>query len=267
MYHLVHLPSLFALLAAICMPLAALAQTPDYRISDTNHHVWLMYFGDHKLTDTWGLHTEVQVRRADLLNKSQQLLWRAGINYSLPNGMLLTSGYALAKSSPYGDYPAKTASKEHRIYEQLQLTQPLGRVQLMHRYRLEQRWTQAAGSTTSLYFNRARYLLKATLPLAGPTLEPNELYLSAYDEIFIGFGKNVHRNVFDQNRASFVLGYKFSPAAALEIGYLHQLVQQRAPLSTGETVVENNHTLQAGFIYNLDFRRKETPALPTPAAP
>lgn len=259
--------SAFLLCVGLLLAAATQAQTPQYRVTDTNHHAWYMYFGDHKLTDHWGLHTEAQFRRASLLSKPQQLLLRGGVNYTLASGPMLTAGYCFVKTYPYGDYPAKTASIEHRVYEQLQLAQPLGRITLLHRYRLEQRWVHPVGNNPALYFNRARYLLKATLPLMGATLEPRELFLAAYDEVFLGFGRNVNRNLFDQNRAYLALGYKISPQASLEAGYLNQRVQQRNPLPTGESVLENNHTLQLGLTYNVDFRRKTVPAEPAPVAP
>jgi hypothetical protein len=62
------------------------------------------------------------------------------------------------------------------------------------------------------------------------------------------FGKNVARNVFDQNRAYIALGRKFSHATNLEVGYLEQTVQRRDGL-----VFEHNHTLQVAIYSKLPF--------------
>ncbi|WP_156026891.1 DUF2490 domain-containing protein [Sporocytophaga myxococcoides] len=39
-----------------------------------------------------------------------------------------------------------------------------------------------------------------TLHLKEHTVDANESYLNAYDEIFIRFGDNTGKNFFDQNR-------------------------------------------------------------------
>ncbi|WP_299755423.1 DUF2490 domain-containing protein [uncultured Pontibacter sp.] len=222
------------------------------RIKDNNTNAWLMYFGDHKFADKWGIHAELQLRRHNTFQDPQQLLIRTGINYDLAPNAMLTLGYGYIETHPYGDYPAADKFPEQRIYQQLQLKGSLARLGLTHRYRLEQRWVKQPNTDDYTYLNRARYMLKAILPLAGPTLEPKELFLAAYDEVFVGFGKNVKQNIFDQNRAYIALGYKISDAASLEVGYLNQIVQK----SNG-VVFEHNHTLQFGFSHTLNFASQQ----------
>jgi hypothetical protein len=237
------------LLASCLLPNKAFAQ--EARIKDQNNNGWYMYFGDHKLSDKFGLHTEVQVRRYNVLKDPQQLLLRGGVNYNLTPTAMATVGYGYIETHPYGDYPAAGKFPEHRIYEQLQLKGSLGVIEMTHRYRLEQRWVKPAGAEEATYLNRARYFLRGTLPLLGSTLEAKEPYLAVYDEVLIGFGKNVQHNIFDQNRAYIAIGYKLSSAAAVEAGYLNQIVQK----SNG-VIFEHNHTLQLGLTYNLDFTAK-----------
>lgn len=245
-----YLLSLLSLL--ICLSSAALAQ--DGRIKDHNQNGWYMYFGDHKLTPKWGLHTEVQWRRHNIIADPQQLLIRTGINYDLTPAAMFTLGYGYIETHPYGDFPAAGTFPEHRIYQQLQLRGSVSRVGLMHRYRLEQRWVKPFGTTESIYLNRARYMLKATLPLQGTTIDAKEPFLAVYNEIFVGFGDKVQRNIFDQNRAYAAVGYKISDAATLELGYLNQIVQKASGL-----VFEHNHTLQVSLFYNLDFSKPHNP--------
>lgn len=230
-------------------PYAAIAQSE--RIKDFNRNGWYMYFGDHRFTDKWGLHTELQVRRYNYLKDPQQLLIRTGINYNLTDNAMFTLGYGFIKTYPYGEYPAADDFLEHRIYEQLQLKGSLARLGLAHRYRLEQRWVQSPVTSDYTYLNRARYMLRVTLPLIGSTTEAKEPYLAAYNEIFIGFGNKIQRNIFDQNRAYLALGYKINDAAAVEMGYLNHIVQKPNGI-----VFEHNHTLQAGLTYNIDFRKQ-----------
>jgi hypothetical protein len=67
----------------------------------------------------------------------------------------------------------------------------------------------------------------------------------------VNFGRQVARNVFDQNRASLAFGYKFSPAAALEVGYQYQVAAQR-----NGRIFEYNQILTVLYTYSLDLRRK-----------
>jgi hypothetical protein len=232
-------------------PLAT-AQAPGKRINDVNQHAWLMYFGAHKLSEKVGIHTEAQVRRARVLRDWQQLLLRTGVNYFATPNAMLTLGYAYVDTYPYGDFPAASIFPEHRLYEQLQLYGSAGRFGFVHRYRLEQRWVRFPNAAESTYLNRARYMFRATFPLQGPTIDNKEFYLAAYDEIFVGFGKHMAHNFFDQNRLYGAVGYKFNPRVLVELGYLNQIVQQR----NGQ-IFEHNHTLQAALYYSFDFSRRD----------
>jgi hypothetical protein len=233
---------------------AANAQTD--RVKDVNTIGWYQYVGDHYFAPRWSLHTNAQYRRYQMIRKIQQYAGRIGLNYDLSPRVVLGAGYQHAYSYPYGDYPAADNVPEHRLYQQLVLKGAEGRVALTHRYRLEQRWVTHPGAADATHTNRIRYQVKAVLPLAGKTVAANTPYLSASEEVMVNFGRQVARNVFDQNRAALALGYKFSSAAALEAGYLHQLAAQR-----NGRIFEYNHILNISYIYNLDLRRK---TIPTP---
>jgi opacity protein-like surface antigen len=231
---------LLAGIAALCSPASAHAQ----RRTDVNANGWYTFNGDHRLSDSWGAHTEFQWRRHNIITDPQQLIMRLGANYYAGKQVMFTTGYGLIESYSGGQY-----FPEQRLYEQVQLSEPMGRLVLTHRYRLEQRWDKLAGTSSYLYLNRMRYMLRGTVPLKGRTVQPREPYFSAYDEIFVGFGNNVP-NVFDQNRASAGLGYKLSREAAVEADYMYQITQQR-----NRTVFQHNHTLVIGLQYNFDFRQ------------
>ena len=120
-----------------------------------------------------------------------------------------------------------------------------GKVSFVHRLRLEQRWV---GRFTDMdqkrpeeyiYLNRVRYMLRAEVPLS------KKVYAAAYDEIFIGFGKNVGENIFDQNRIGLLLGYKVNSSFRIEGGFLNQAVQLGREIN-GKNVFQQNN----GFIIN-----------------
>jgi len=94
-----------------------------------------MYFGDHQLAQSpWGVHFDGQWRRQGVGQKWQQLLLRPGMNYDISTTAQASGGYAFIKSYPYGDYPARFTTPEHRIWQQLVLRQQIGKVGVAHRF-------------------------------------------------------------------------------------------------------------------------------------
>lgn len=230
------------------------SKAQSIRTNTNNFNTWVVYNGQHLITDKLGIHAEIQVRRNDGISNWQQLLLRPGVFYKINKNVLATAGYAFVETYPYGDIPsAKTAFPEHRIWEQLQLTQQTGSVDVINRLRLEQRFLgdATAGTFTNVrYENRARYMLKANIPLGKAT----PFYLPLYDEVFIAFGKNVKYNTFDQNRLGLGLGYNAGKTTKIEFGYMYQYVQQRNLTATLNQVVENNHTLAINVFSSLPFK-------------
>jgi hypothetical protein len=189
--------------------------------------------------------------------KWQQLLLRPGINYDFNANVQASGGYGFINSHPYGDFPARAVIPEHRIWQQLLLRQGVGKANLAHRFRLEQRFIgvkdlslpEGDRLTGYSHRNRFRYFVKGTVPVGsgGPD---SKYFLAAYNEVMFNFGKNTANNVFDQNRAYIALGRKLRGIGAIEIGYLQQTVQQ----GNGR-VFEFNHTLQVGLFSNRRIGR------------
>ncbi|MBK9489921.1 MAG: DUF2490 domain-containing protein [Haliscomenobacter sp.] len=222
------------------------------RIIAPSTHAWYMENGTIKLNEKWLLFHDVQFRRADLLPEDQQLLLRAGIGYNLSSSIQIMAGYCFVQTYPYGDFPVRNQFPENRLWQQLILKAPIGRAAFINRYRLEQRYlgNSTTGSLANPRFeNRARYLGRVNIPLQKG--DEYKLYGFIYDEIFINFGKNVGVNIYDQNRIAAGLGWKLDKKLSLELGYMNQMVQQRALQPNGKSVVENNHTLIASLVSNL----------------
>ncbi len=221
---------------------------------------WWMYFGNHRLTEKLGLHTEYQFRRSDFASHWQQSLMRVGLDYYLPNKSMVTGGYGWIVSFPYGEQPIAVKFTEHRIWEQFIMQNNLGRFYFHHRYRLEQRFLQNAtldseGQKVTDGFRfrqRARYRFQVSVPLTKKTMEDNTLFFAAYDEVFLGFGKGIQKNVLDQNRLYFALGWRFNKDVSVQLGYLNHRV-----IKPDGVRMESNHTLQTSLAYSLDFRNEK----------
>ncbi len=240
------------------MTLAPGLSAQDTRNNTTNTNAWIMYFGNHRFSERFGWHAEVQLRRHDVVSDPQQFLLRTGLDLYTKTSGRFTVGYAFIKTHPYGEFGVPNAFPEHRIWQQYTNSQSLGKVRLAHRYRLEQRMIGNATEGTfenGRYENRIRYMAKATVPL---TAGERGLFFAAYDEVMVNFGKEVAYNVFDQNRVYAALGISLSANLKVEAGYLNQLVMLRSLDAQLRNRIENNHTLQLGLFSTIPFYSPKT---------
>lgn len=247
------------LLTGLLSLFTVLSFAQNTRITDRNTIGWLAYTGTIRLDQKWSLHTELQFRRDRLISDPQQNLIRTGINYSLNNKLSLRAGYALAETYNYGDIPLNAFGKrftEHRIYQMAVLNDKSGIVEFSHRFMLEQRWIGRYTNATLtkedefVYWNRMRYMFRTNIPLTGRSIADKTPYLSVYDEILIGFGKNVNENIFDQNRLAILLGYRISAKARIEGGYLNQIAQLSREVN-GRNVFQDNKGILLSTILNF----------------
>jgi hypothetical protein len=234
------------------------------KIISPQAHGWIMYFGNHKINDRWGLHTEYQWRRAgrdenaNVFQDWQQSLMRLGVDYYAKNQTQVTAGYGWIKTFEYGDQPVSHSFNEHRCWEQFIVKNKVGRVDVQHRYRLEQRFVEqyklgSNGEFTQngyVFRNRVRYRFLLTVPLSRKEMQDNTLFLSLYDEVFLGFGAGIGKNILDQNRLYGALGWRFNKNFNVQLGYLNQYV-----VKADGVKAERNHTLQLGLTYNLNLSK------------
>lgn len=229
-----------ALFLSACFPAAA--QT---RLNDQNLHGWYVYTGDHPLNDRWGAHLEGQWRRHDAGVRPQQLLLRPALNYRISERIALSAGYAYVGTSRYGSYPAQAAFPEHRLYQQVTVKQQAARLELQHRFRIEERWIgQTAPAAPWRYQNRFRYMLRAVVPMSP------QWYGAVSNEIFLNLPPRNIASPYDQNRAFTGIGRKVNPYTRIEAGYLQQSLLQR-----NRRVLEWNHTILVGVYSVLPFGR------------
>lgn len=174
---------------------------------------WMMYFGNKKINQNINWHSEVQYRNYNAIGDLEQLLLRTGVGYDLTdnnNNILLGYGYILSQNYiPASD--DKVDVEEHRIFQQFITKQNINnRVMLQHRYRFEQRFIEDD------FRLRFRYFLGINIPI----VESKNLYISAYNEIFL----NSTGNVFDRNRLYGGMGYKLNDKFRFELGYMNQFL-------------------------------------------
>jgi len=125
-------------------------------------------------------------------------------------------GYGFINSQNYlPSTDEKQGINEHRIYQQFITRQNIGRVNVQHRYRFEQRCIESQD-----FRMRFRYFLAFSIPLNNKEMIDKTFYLSSYNEIFL----NHNDNVFDRNRLYGGIGFKLNKQARVEIGYMNQFL-------------------------------------------
>ena len=236
--------TLIALATIIMLSNSAQAQD-DLRDVVDQQVSWYMLFGNHRLTDQVGLHTEYQFRRTGLGADWQQSLLRVGLDWHRDDQQVVTGGYGWIRSFPYGEQPISETFDEHRIWQQLVTKSVTGQFKWMHRYRLEQRLMQF--SSGSRWQHRARYFMQVKWPV------PNhpEWAITAYEEAFIGLRTldTPVSNLLQQNRMSVALNRKWEGGTSVQVGYLRQVLIKGSGVEA-----ERNHILLVGLRHNLDFR-------------
>jgi len=244
-------------LLLLLVSLTLVSYSQNTRIKDNNSIGWYAFNSSVKLNNKWSLAGEFQWRRDNVISDPQQNLFRVGINRIIYPGVNIRAGYALAETYNYGDIPLNNLGKqftEHRSYEMLGLNNKIGIVDNNHRFMLEQRWVGRYSDVSlekednNVYTNRFRYMYRVQIPLKGREIADKTPYAAVYDEVFVGFGKNVNENVFDQNRLGVLVGYRFSPKVRIEGGFLSQIVQLGR-----EVGVRNVFQYNTGIIVSSNF--------------
>ena len=173
---------------------------------------WLIYFGNKDLNSKLNWHHEIQHRNYNLFGELEQLLIRTGLGYDLNGDNNILLGYGFIDSRNIIIDSSETLKiNEHRIYQQFISKQAIGKINIQHRYRFEQRFIKDD------FKLRYRYFLSLRIPL----LKTNKkYYISAYNELFIN---GTRENIFDRNRIYGGLGYSLNSNIKLELGYMNQV--------------------------------------------
>ncbi len=174
---------------------------------------WLIYFGNGKINDKWSIWTEAQYRSYNIIDDREQLLLRTAAMYNITPDATIAQGYAFVSGRVYDAAGKITNTTEHRLYQQVLLKQRLNRVNLSHRYRIEERFLK------DRFRVRFRYFLSANIPINKNKMEKGAAYFSAYNEVFL----NADKPVFDRNRLYGGLGYVFSNKFRMEAGAMTQM--------------------------------------------
>jgi uncharacterized protein DUF2490 len=221
------------------------------RRTSTNTNGWLVFNADVALNETWAILIDASARRSGTFDEPMANFVRGGLAYEVNDHVRVAVGANWSRTYSYGELPADYPVTERRIWQQVVLSHDIGRLDVSHRYRLEQRFRGRRNDPDVDHIdywersNRFRYQVRGTLPLSGDAIEAGEAYVSLANELFIGIGRNVQYNIFDQNRATLSLGYRLTRNWRTEVGFLEHVIFKGNGVD-----VERNHTLVLTLSYS-----------------
>ncbi len=208
---------------------------------------WLMYFGDNKINNRIGIHSELQLRNYALRETVEQTLFRVGLNWYIDPLVMISGGYGFIYTEPSRSNVEGFTTREHRIWEQLILRHRTRAVFMEHRYRIEQRFLENLNTGNSVFDNRVRYRFQVILPLYSISPSLRHFFLAGYNELFMNLGREFSGQLFDRNRLYGAVGYQVSPKLNFQLGYLNQYISLPGALEP-----DINHNLQVAVVFNMD---------------
>jgi hypothetical protein len=190
-----------------------------------------------------------------------QFQLRTGVEVTLnKHWSVVPVGYVYTWNERYGEQPARFVNHEHRFWEQVTFKHAIGRFNISHRGRLEQRHIQVHSESDGhvidhgydQFLNRVRYRFMANIPLNNPAMDAKTVYASLYDEVFYSWGKGITFEEPDQNRIFAGAGYQFTKLVSMQAGFYYQML-----IKSNGTMQENNVGFQVQVNYNFDFTKAE----------
>jgi Protein of unknown function (DUF2490) len=239
---------------------SAYSQTFSNRETVTQATEWFVVTSNIKVHKRIGILAEGQFRYVGTFDP-MQFQFRTGADININKNLsVMPLGYVYIWNPIYGKQPASFVNNEHRIFEQVAYKHKIGRFNISHRARLEQRYVEVHEANNSeiinrgyeLYLNRARYRLMVNVPLNHATMEPQTLYASLYNEIFVEWGRNVVYHKPDQNRVFVGLGYQFTKTLSVQTGFFYQMLIKLSGVKQ-----EDNIGFQLQVNYNIDLSKKD----------
>ncbi len=201
--------------------------------------VWLFWQNQYQFHQKWSFNTEVHARFDNYFQQPEQLLFRPSFQYQYREQVYFAAGYSYVHTFPYGELPLAADRTEHNSWIQLKLVQPINRVKITHRLRLEQRFQ----STWDLveerynfkkvqYGNRFRYRFQVQIPIT------ERWSVQVFDEFWIRTSERVGEISFDRNWFSVGASYTINKQVKIALSYLHQYIKH------SDTLFEQHHTAQ-----------------------
>ena len=215
----------------------------------SSDQIWIQSYHEAQISDRWTVLLDGGFRWRDGFDDKLAYIARTGIGYSLLPNLRIGGGFAFL--GVYGE--KKIVGQEYRPYQEISLRDNLGKINLSHRFRVEERiFKDLLPDPVTADFNfRFRYAIMLGIPVANLSSEnpQRKLILNLGNEIFLNAGKEISHRIFDQNR--LILSPTLQWSKDLSIAFTYN--SQFASTPQAETFL-HSHVAWLQVRYNFDFR-------------
>jgi len=226
---------MFKRFISISIILLSITSTVAQTTAEDKLGSWYILATNNKVSDNLSIQAQTQFRFYEVASELEQFKIRAGATYKFTKALSVSAGYAYFRTDPSYTSNQPLEFNEHRLYEDISLSNSFGKLGIKHRYRIEHRFFDFEDGNDTRHW--MRYMLKLSYPVT------EQISVDLYDEIFI----NLQTPLFGQNWLGGGVSYKLNDLLKLRAGY------QRISLEGA-----GFDRLQLGIYINTDLRNKET---------
>ena len=193
--------------------------------------LWYGYYNKLQINQNWVLNSEVQERHFYQPLVQHQLVFRTNLDRRILDDINVSLGFVVFLQSPNDPESESTLMvPELRTDFGFNAKKKYKYFNVNQRFKVEARFfhqtenNELVGGYQFSNF-RIRYQLGLDIPLINKQ-DAEKLILKIKDEVMFNFGKNIVKNVFDQNRIYIGLNYPMNKNLAFEAGYLNWFQQR-----------------------------------------
>ena len=193
--------------------------------------LWYGYYNKLQINQNWVLNSEVQERHFYQPLVQHQLVFRTNLDRRILDDINVSLGFVVFLQSPNDPESESTLMvPELRTDFGFNAKKRYKYFNVNQRFKVEARFfhqtenNELVGGYQFSNF-RMRYQLGLDIPLIKKQ-DAEKLILKIKDEVMFNFGKNIVKNVFDQNRIYIGLNYPMNKNLAFEAGYLNWFQQR-----------------------------------------
>lgn len=235
------------------------------QFEDPGTLVWLGTYGIIRLGDKLFWDAQTHYRRGNTddvpwVGRMTQIYNRHGLTYQFSKDFRATIGPVLrlnfanrADFDSEDDYDYITP--EPRIWHEYLFRQYFGRVQVLHRLRMEHRWSRSNDKNSNfIYRDRWRYKIFANIPINKPRLEPGTWFFTPDVEIIMQSGSPVIDAPLEDLRIQPIIGYIASPQIKYTMSMMYTMGQRRF----NGAQYRQRWIFRFNVYFNLDFRSSDS---------
>lgn len=224
---------------------------PEKKSISPSTEIWIGTYTKYRIGERLFYYGEYHLRRRNGFSDMGQIYLRFGLSYLVSKYFEVTAGVV----NPYYWAPNPEVPNidkvvpQFRGWQQFLFVMPFERLKLYHQIRTEQRFKRdyEKGAHFKLT-HRFRYKITMYYPLTKPHLDPQTLFLSFYEEVFIQAGKSIIYDHLEDNRIFLGVGYIIDENWQLQTGYQWTFRHDNSPFA-----YQSRNIFRLSAYHNIDF--------------